>query len=269
MTKIYKYLRFSTSKQDEQQQELTIDNWLKVRGITATDRYVECASGGKSYDVRKLGELLTSLNESDTIIVSEISRLTRSISDFNSILNTYCKPNKINLIICNLGLEIRCAEITAMTEMQLNMIAGFAQMEKELIQSRTRSGMRVTINNGTKIGFANEKYGENGTKAKNVQMMGTMKQAINKNRNTCESEKSIHLLKALELYKWDYRDIAVHLNDFCSSDYNNTLTWQEMRFKWYNLKRSLIKYDRYVKSGDITPLPFLAEWIERNNYMYI
>ena len=32
---IYKYIRFSTDSQDERQQENTIDNWLRSKGMAA------------------------------------------------------------------------------------------------------------------------------------------------------------------------------------------------------------------------------------------
>ena len=48
---IYKYLRFSTDKQDEKQQENTIDKFLEIKGMksdaTITDSGI---SGGVSYD---------------------------------------------------------------------------------------------------------------------------------------------------------------------------------------------------------------------------
>ena len=45
------------------------------------------------------------------------------------------------MIICNVGLDIDCSEISAMTELQLSMLSIFAKMEKELIVGRTKSAL--------------------------------------------------------------------------------------------------------------------------------
>ena len=78
MGKIYKYIRFSTDRQDERQQENTIDNWLRSKGMTADETIRdEAISGGTSYKERNLFRLVRELGLNDTLIVSEISRITR------------------------------------------------------------------------------------------------------------------------------------------------------------------------------------------------
>lgn len=140
---IYKYIRFSTNSQDERQQEHTIDAWLLQRGMQA-DGIVkdEGISGGISYKNRQLFTLVKSLKMNDTLIVSEISRITRSgFGELDELIRGYFKPNHLRLIICNVGLDINCSQIDAMTELQLSMLSIFAKMEKELIIGRTKSAL--------------------------------------------------------------------------------------------------------------------------------
>jgi DNA invertase Pin-like site-specific DNA recombinase len=143
MGKIYKYIRFSTDRQDERQQENTIDSWLKAKGMTADETIRdEAISGGTSYKERNLFQLVRELGLNDTLIVSEISRITRSgFGELNELIQDYFKPNRLRLIICNVGLDIDCSEISAMTELQLSMLSIFAKMEKELIVGRTKSAL--------------------------------------------------------------------------------------------------------------------------------
>lgn len=140
---IYKYIRFSTDSQDERQQENTIDNWLKSKGMTADSVIKDNGvSGGTSYKERNLFNLVRGLQLNDTLIVSEVSRLTRSgFGELNELIQNYFKPNNLRLIICNVGLDIDCSEISAMTELQLSMLSIFAKMEKELIVGRTKSAL--------------------------------------------------------------------------------------------------------------------------------
>jgi DNA invertase Pin-like site-specific DNA recombinase len=142
---IYKYIRFSTDSQDEQQQQHAIDSWLTAHGMTADSTIKdEGVSGGVSYKSRNLLGLVKSLALCDTLVVSEISRITRSgFGELNELIQKYFKPNRLRLVICNVGLDINCSSIDAMTELQLSMLAIFAKMEKELIIGRTNAALNA------------------------------------------------------------------------------------------------------------------------------
>jgi DNA invertase Pin-like site-specific DNA recombinase len=142
---IYKYLRYSSDMQDERQQENTIDSYLAARGLVADATYTDAAtSGSVSYRERNLFDLCKELKPNDTIIISEISRLTRSgIAELSEIIEKYFKPNKLHLIVCNVGLDIDCSDLNPLVEMQLMMMAVFAKIERQLLRDRTRSAMAV------------------------------------------------------------------------------------------------------------------------------
>ena len=132
MGKVYAYLRVSTDSQNLMQQQNAINEYIKYKGLTITDVVTdEGVSGGVSYKDRHLYNLIQSLNEGDVIVVSEISRITRSgISELSEIIEKYFKPNRLRLIICNVGLDIDCSDINPMMELQLAMMATFAKIEK-------------------------------------------------------------------------------------------------------------------------------------------
>jgi DNA invertase Pin-like site-specific DNA recombinase len=138
---IYKYLRFSTNKQDEQQQLFAIDNYLRTRGLVSDKTYTDRGiSGSRSYKERQLFDLCQELNEGDTIVVSEVSRITRSgIAELYEVINRYFAPNKIKLVICDVGLEIDCSDISPVHEMFLTNLALFAKIEKKLLVGRVRN----------------------------------------------------------------------------------------------------------------------------------
>lgn len=107
MGKVYAYLRVSTDSQNLMQQQNTINEYIKYKGLTITDVVTdEGVSGGVSYKDRHLYNLVQSLNEGDVIVVSEISRLGRSMSDLNKLVNEELKPRKIRLIIITMGLDL-------------------------------------------------------------------------------------------------------------------------------------------------------------------
>lgn len=140
---VYKYIRFSTKKQEELSQDNIIEEYLQRKGMRSDITFRdEGVSGGRSYTQRNLFKLCTSLKRNDTVVVSEVSRITRSgIGELCEIIENYFKPNGLRLIICNVGIDIDCSNIDPMTEMQLYIFAAVAKMEKELIRSRTQSAI--------------------------------------------------------------------------------------------------------------------------------
>lgn len=104
----------------------------------------EGISGGVTYKKRKLGtDALPLLEAGDMLIVAEISRLGRSMSDLNKLINDELKPRKIRLVIVQMGIDLDCGNIKAMDEMILFAFSFAAQLEKELIQERTKSALEV------------------------------------------------------------------------------------------------------------------------------
>lgn len=138
----YAYVRFSTEKQDEVQQMQAISEFAAQRGLEI-DVFSkdEGVSGGVSYRDRNLYGMVEKMKQGDTLIVSEISRLGRSMSDLNKLINDELKPKKIRLIVIKMGLDMDCANLKAVDEMIFFALSFAAQIEKEMIQQRTQSAI--------------------------------------------------------------------------------------------------------------------------------
>lgn len=157
----YAYIRYSTDKQDEQQQINSLTNYASNKGIVI-DKVVqdEGVSGGVSYKNRKLYDLVQSMTEGDCLITTEISRLGRSMSDLNKLINDELKPRKVRLIVVTMGIDLDCSKIKALDEMVLFAFGFAAQLEKELIQSRTKNALEARKQKGIEIGGTNELWGK-------------------------------------------------------------------------------------------------------------
>lgn len=143
---VYRYVRFSTDKQDEQSQCNIIDKYCEARSITINDTIRDEAITGKegSLSRRDLLKLLQRLQEGDTLVVSELSRLTRGGSvELNKMIGDYFRPAKIRLILCSYSIEFDCANLTPMNELILNCFAVFAKMERDSIVERTKAGLNA------------------------------------------------------------------------------------------------------------------------------
>lgn len=157
----YAYIRFSTDKQDERQQMNTIENYLRGKGVLV-DKYVkdEGVSGGITYKKRKLFGLVQKMKSGDALIVSEASRLGRSMADLNRLVNDELRPKGVRLIIINMGFDVDCSQIKAIDEIMLSFFGFAAQLEKEMIQERTRNGLEARKKAGKQIGGTNELWGK-------------------------------------------------------------------------------------------------------------
>jgi len=138
----YAYHRFSTSSQDETEQRHIIEEYARKNDMTI-DAIVkdEGISGGVSYRDRNLYDLVQMLQHGDCLIVSEISRLGRSISDINILVNEELKPRGVRLVCIKTGVDIDCSNINAIGQMQIFAFSFAAQLEKELIVERTQSAL--------------------------------------------------------------------------------------------------------------------------------
>ena len=212
MGKVYAYLRISTDSQNLMQQQNAINEYIKYKGLTNTDVVTdEGVSGGVSYKDRHLYNLIQSLNEGDVIVVSEISRLGRSMSDLNKLVNEELKPRKIRLIIITMGLDLDCSNLKAIDEMILFAFSFSAQVEKEMIQERTRNALEARKKKIVNEGGFYSKKGKWCTKLGND---GTHTQAASiasaKKRQSVARENASNLAVYKYIRSWEKRNIALN-----------------------------------------------------------
>lgn len=145
MGKIYAYHRFSTDEQDAQSQRNIIAKYAESKGLQIDEIISdEGISGSVSYKKRNLSELLSKTNKGDTIIVSEVSRLTRGgIIELSDMITEFFAPKGLRLIISNVNLDIDCSDMNPLIELQLSMMATFAKIERLNIKNRTKAALEA------------------------------------------------------------------------------------------------------------------------------
>ena len=146
---VYGYARCSTSEErqdiDRQKRE------LKSLGVTYDKNiYFEYESGTKT-DRIEFNRLMQIATNGDTIIAVEVSRLTRSTSHLCEILKVV-QEKHLQLIIGAFSVDCRTDEIDPMTKGMLMMWGVFAEMERDIISQRVKSGMQNAKAKGKKIG---------------------------------------------------------------------------------------------------------------------
>ena len=144
---VYGYARCSTNEklQDINRQVRE----LKLQGAKDKTIYLEYESGMKA-DRVELNKLLDIVQSGDTIIATEVSRITRSTKQLCDIIEL-AKEKHIKLIMGTFVVD--CSkELDPMTEGMLKMMGVFSELERNIISQRVKSGMQNAKANGKTIG---------------------------------------------------------------------------------------------------------------------
>lgn len=145
---IYGYIRVSSDKQTVENQRFEISNFCMKEGLIVDGWIEETISGTKSYDKRKLGNLLKHIKKDDLVICSELSRLGRSLFMIMDILNICMnKEAKVWTIKDNyrLGEDIQSKVLAFAFGLS-------AEIERNLISQRTKEALARKKSEGVILG---------------------------------------------------------------------------------------------------------------------
>ena len=142
------YIRVSTEKQHLNNQKDEIQRYARHNGLSV-DRWVsEIVSGKKNVTGRKLGQLITEMKKNDTLIVSEISRLSRTLTDIMIIMGNSLEK----------GINIHTVKEQYRFDNSINSkILCFAfglvaEIERNLISLRTKEALALRKAEGKALG---------------------------------------------------------------------------------------------------------------------
>ena len=145
---IYAYIRVSTNYQTVQNQKIAIRQYAKYHRIHNITWIAETISGTKTPEKRKLGELLEKAESGDVIIVTELSRLGRSLMMILNVLQTLLEKNVIVIAIkegYELGDNIQSKVLAFAFGLS-------AEIERTLLSERTKQGLERARKQGKQIG---------------------------------------------------------------------------------------------------------------------
>lgn len=149
---IYCYIRVSTDKQDYQRQE----NILKEKGYINGQNclYITETYTGKTANRPFLQDLINNkIKKGDTIVSCELSRISRSVKDFNNLIDEILNKKKVNIIILKENFNLLAnGSMDAMTKLILNITSAFAEFERDIIADRTKEALKSKMINGTNSG---------------------------------------------------------------------------------------------------------------------
>ena len=144
---IYGYARCSTneSKQD-------VNRQIKELKAAGADEVVFEYEHGDSKTKKELQMLLALSKAGDTIITTEVSRLSRSTQQLCELIETIREKKLRLIIIGSIAIDCRKGMVDPMSEAFLQMAGVFSQLELAMIRARVKSGMENAKVKGKPIG---------------------------------------------------------------------------------------------------------------------
>jgi DNA invertase Pin-like site-specific DNA recombinase len=128
------YARVSTEEQDLTAQRDALD----ALGVSADRVYVDHGLTGTKRDRPGLREALAACRAGDTLVVTKLDRLARSLPDARDIADELTR-REVNL---SLGGSVH-DPTDPVGRLLFNVLAMVAEFEADLIRMRTREGMKV------------------------------------------------------------------------------------------------------------------------------
>jgi len=150
MGKTVAYIRASTDKQDLNNQKLEILEFARQHRLQVDEFVAITISSRKTSKQRRIDELLQKLAESDTLIVTELSRLGRSTSEVIALINELVQRH-IRVIIIKQNLDLRRDhDMTA--KVMITLFSLFAELERDLVSLRTKEALAAKKSQGIRLG---------------------------------------------------------------------------------------------------------------------
>ena len=142
------YLRVSTADQDIEKNKFDILKLANERGLGQVQWVEETVSGRVSWRKRKIAQILDGLQAGDTLIVSELSRLGRSMLECMEILSI-ASDKKVALYAVKGNWRLDNSIQSKIIAMAFSMAA---EIERDLISQRTKEALAARRKAGVTLG---------------------------------------------------------------------------------------------------------------------
>ena len=147
--KVIGYLRVSTIDQDTEKNEADILKFANANDFGQVAFVSEKVSGTKSWKKRKLKQVVEDLSEDDILIVTELSRLGRSLIEVLEVLNTL-QEKRVKVYSVKENFQLNGSDMQS--KVMRTLLALFAEIERDLISARTKEGLEAAKAKGKLLG---------------------------------------------------------------------------------------------------------------------
>ncbi len=152
---VYGYARVSTAFEQSKDRNQTFDRQemiLKEHGVKPENIFCDRISGGsKTSDRPAFDNLMSIVIPGDTIIVSEMSRLSRSLADLIRTIDVFIQ-RQIGVHFVKECFFIGTDGLNPMNRLMFQLLGAFNEFERTLIAERVHQGMQASKMKGNKLG---------------------------------------------------------------------------------------------------------------------
>src|SRR5580704_6333873 len=149
MPKTIAYIRASTDKQNLNNQKLEIFEFAKKNKLEVDDFIQMTISSRKTSKERRIDEMVAILDDADTLIVTELSRLGRSTAEVIGLVNELIKK-QVRVIAIKQNLDITQHDMTS--KVMITLFSLFSELERDLISLRTKEALASKKAQGIQLG---------------------------------------------------------------------------------------------------------------------
>ena len=144
MAKTYLYVRVSTEKQDYDRQMsiMKLNGYNEENSIVLSETF-----SGKTKKRPILNEILRIIEKDDCLVVTDLTRLARSVRDLWEITDYLTQKGALFVSIKeNLDLN------TSSGKLLFSIIGAVGQFERDIISERTKEGLKAKSDSGVILG---------------------------------------------------------------------------------------------------------------------
>ena len=130
-------------------QKLEILEYARKKDLKIDDFVEITISSRKTTKQRRIDEMLQTLNDSDTLIVTELSRLGRSTAEVIALINELV-ARSIRVIVLKQNLDINQHDMNS--KIVITLFSLFAELERDLVSLRTKEALAAKKTQGVTLG---------------------------------------------------------------------------------------------------------------------
>lgn len=142
------YLRISTTDQDIEKNKADILHLANAKNLGQVQFIEETVSGTVSWKKRKIATVIEQLQKGDNLIVSELSRIGRSMLEIMQVLSIAMEKG-IHIYAIKGNWKLDDSLQSKIMAMVFSMAA---EIERDLISKRTKEALRAKKAAGVKLG---------------------------------------------------------------------------------------------------------------------
>ncbi len=175
---VWGYVRVSNDDQTNDNQKVAILDYANKNNLTVSNWIETTVSSIKSKKERKNNELLENVRKNDLLIVSELSRLGRSVGQIAMIINELIETG-VKVICLKEDINLS-GKATIQNKVMATMFSLFAEIERDLISERTKAGLARARAEGKLLGRPKGTLGKSKLDGREKEIKAYMEKGVNK-----------------------------------------------------------------------------------------